>query len=133
MGLLEELAVRCEAAKAEALPIDLMRDAFEAVHGPKPPRLHGGSDDLTEWLRKFNPFFYMLEARAYESAAMMLIPEGWHTRLATEDRHSHSWRWELRGGYGVNIGARAATPALALTAASLRARHALALSKGSDT
>jgi len=55
-------------------------------------------------------------------AAMMLVPEGWHTRLATEDRHSHSWRWELRGGFGVNAGARAATPALALTAASLRAK-----------
>ncbi|WP_066795245.1 hypothetical protein [Sphingomonas soli] len=57
-------------------------------------------------------------------AAMMLVPEGWFTRLATEDRHSHSWRWELRGGFGLNVGSRAATPALALTAAALRARAA---------
>ena len=54
-------------------------------------------------------------------AAMTLVPEGWATRLAVEDRHSHSWGWTLRGGYGVDAHGRAATPALALTAAALRA------------
>lgn len=56
-------------------------------------------------------------------AALMLVPEGWHTFLVTEDRHSHSWRWELRGGYGLRAAARAATPALALACAALRAKE----------
>jgi len=139
MGLLEELAVRCEAAMEPDR--DLETEIAVAVHGGE-----------IVW-KQANYTMEMYPARKYASAdhaggfgnapvdtcttsldaAMSLIPDHWHTRLATEDRHSHSWRWELRGGYGINIGARAATPALALTAASLRARHALALSKGSDT
>lgn len=55
-------------------------------------------------------------------AAMTLVPEGWHTFLATEDRHSHSWGWELRGGFGQKAHGRAPTPALALCIASLKAR-----------
>lgn len=54
-------------------------------------------------------------------AAMTLVPEGWHTFMATEDRHSHNWSWSLRGGFGWKAQARAATPALALCAAALRA------------
>lgn len=53
--------------------------------------------------------------------AMTLVPEGWATFFAAEDRHSHSWRWELRGGYGVKAAARAATAGRAFTAAALRA------------
>lgn len=67
---------------------------------------HGGAPDYTSDLKD----------------AMSLVPEGWHTHLAMEDRHSHSWLWHLRGGFGVNEKARACSPALALTAASLRAR-----------
>ncbi len=66
-------------------------------------------------------FALMIDTESYESAALMLVPDRWYTRLAMEDRHSHSWRWDLRGGMGVDVGARAATPALALTAAALRA------------
>jgi hypothetical protein len=55
-------------------------------------------------------------------AAMTLVPEGWHTYFASEDRHSLRWSWALRGGYGVTVASPAATPALALTAAALRAR-----------
>jgi hypothetical protein len=58
--------------------------------------------------------------------AMTLVPEGWFTFLATQDRHSLRWKWHLRGGFGVNAATRAATPALALAAAALRARAALA-------
>ena len=54
-------------------------------------------------------------------SAMSLGPEGWHTSLVLQDRHSRRWAWELRGGCGLKGFARAATPALALTAASLRA------------
>lgn len=53
-------------------------------------------------------------------AAKAMVPEGWFTRLAMEDRHSHSWRWVLRCA-GVDAGTRAATPELALTSACLLA------------
>jgi hypothetical protein len=56
------------------------------------------------------------------NAAMSLVPVGWHTFLASQDRHSLRWEWCLRGGFGVNCKAFAATPALALTAAALLAR-----------
>lgn len=56
-------------------------------------------------------------------AAMTLVPVSgrWFTYYATENRHSHVWTWKLRGGFGMTVTAFAATPALALTAASLRA------------
>lgn len=53
-------------------------------------------------------------------AAMTLVPEGAVTFLASQERHSLRWKWELRHGFGVRSSARAATPALALTAAALR-------------
>ena len=71
-------------------------------------------------------FAMALEARAYESAAMMLVPEGAVTFLASQDRHSRRWKWELRHGYGIKSAARAETPALTLTAAALRAHAAIA-------
>ncbi len=55
-------------------------------------------------------------------AARSLVPEGWFTKLAMEDRHSHSWRWDLRGGFGYEVSARAAIPSLAITVSALRAR-----------
>jgi hypothetical protein len=65
-------------------------------------------------------------------AAHSLVPEGWFMEL---EQHSTSWTATLanRLWYDdtrVIHDASAATPALALTAAALRARHALALSKG---
>jgi hypothetical protein len=53
-------------------------------------------------------------------AAMILIPNGWYTFYASEDRHSHSWRWELRKRTCDQVNARATSAARALTAASLR-------------
>lgn len=55
-------------------------------------------------------------------AAMSLVPEGFHTELAMQDRHSLRWKWSLRGGFGVRHDARAGTAALALCAAALHAR-----------
>lgn len=76
-------------------------------------------------------FTRLLESGGYLEAAIMLVPEEWFTKLALEDRHSHSWRWTLRGGFGVELSARASTPTLALCAAALRA-HAHSHTKGAD-
>jgi len=59
-------------------------------------------------------------------SAMAIIPPGWFTRFAAEDRHSRSWRWELRGGYGWDVGVRAPTQAQAITAAALHAHSVVA-------
>jgi hypothetical protein len=121
-----ELAARCEAATASEQR-EMLELAFRAIHGEKPTRVHGGCDLLDFWLARHNPFFLMLEAKAFESAALMLVPEGW-TRLTdntdgreivelyTPDYDEHDWQPDIRFS-----AASAATPALALCAASLRA------------
>jgi hypothetical protein len=70
------------------------------------------------------PSLCMKPFTASLDAAVVVVPDGWYTFLAGQDRHSGRWRWELRGGYGFQRSARANTPALALTAAALRARAA---------
>lgn len=54
-------------------------------------------------------------------AAMSLIPAGWHTFFASQDRHSGRWKWELRCA-GFKASVRAESAALAVTSAALRAR-----------
>ena len=130
MGLLE-LAVRCEAATGADRELDCA--IYEALGSPKVsikrPGTHG--DDVCIWA----PFY-----TASLEAALSTVPDG--------------WRW-WKAGYGRTGGSRMVVTdtdsegrftvlgecpcpdtvesnALALTAASLRARHALALSKGSD-
>lgn len=56
-------------------------------------------------------------------AAITLVPEGWFTFVANEDRHSYSWGWELRGGFGNSAFGRAPTAALALCIVALHARE----------
>ena len=51
---------------------EVFKQAFEAIHGPKPERVHGGSQELTDWLTKFNPFFKLIAADGYMDAAMLL-------------------------------------------------------------
>jgi hypothetical protein len=120
---LHSLAARAEAADPSEQR-EVLNAAFRAIHGEKPPRVLGGSDALTNWLLRYNPFFKMLDAEAYESAAMMLLPEGFRFSLDN-----------AFGGGGAVCGAivnntvfaknaktgDASTPALALVAASLRA------------
>jgi len=116
----QTLAARLEVASPDEQR-EMLEAAYAAFNGGRlfdQPATPGFRETHARWDR----FRRMLDAEAFESAAMMLVPEGWFTRLAMEDRHSHSWRWDLRGGYGVDASARASTPALALTAASLRAR-----------
>lgn len=60
-------------------------------------------------------------------AALALVPEGWNRRLSEDD--NGRWWAELRHGYETSFNkvvgsVQAATPALALCAAALRARAA---------
>ena len=104
-----ELARRAEAASAGE-----QREILEAAGGLICGRTRSGLPG-----RNFYRFISMLDAEAYESAAMMLVPEGpwWSVQ-----------RFPCGDGYLASVGnddeRRGATPALALVAASLRARAA---------
>jgi hypothetical protein len=137
---LHSLAARAEAADPSEQR-EVLNAAFRAIHGEKPPRVLGGSDALTSWLYRYNPFFKMLDAEAYESAAMMLLPPCWRAGFeegaicdANPDK-SMAWVWPFGSDYDPDwqLGqtqasnpdghrAFASTPALALVAAALRAR-----------
>jgi hypothetical protein len=130
---IERLAERIEAGTAEE-QIDLITEAFRAI-SPKPTNIwvtdNAGpwTDEYSDWNDRQWRFFGMLEAEAWESAAMTLVPE------------PHSFAVGLDGsGAGASVftssmamlkGA-AATPALALTAACLRARAALKAKEQND-
>ncbi len=123
---LQRLVERIEAATGDEP--ELFWEAFAAVHGPKPERVHGGSKELDDYLAKSNPFFYMLKARAFLNAAMTLVPDDW---TAWELR-SHSARTRFSADLSRltecdatdedwAVG-RGTTPANAIAAAALRAR-----------
>jgi hypothetical protein len=114
---MKELAERVEAATADDQGI-LLREAFEAIYGPKPSRVHGGSKALTAWLGRFNPFFAMLACGAFLDAAMTLVPEGWEPLIDYTQRNPVIV--ELYGNGPITRGA-AVSGALALCAAALRA------------
>lgn len=122
---LEKLAARCEQATADEQP-ELLIEAFEAIHGPKPPLVHGGSAERVAWLNRFNPFYQMLNSNAFESAAMMLVPEEMRdeieiTTLYCIARVSINLNHGPDGSpfYGSNV---SNSIPLALAAAALRAR-----------
>lgn len=110
---------------------ELLWEAFRTVYGAKPPRLPGGSAELDAHLRASNPFFRLIEAGAFLDAAMSLVPEEMEWKV-------FSWRnaskeYPRLASAKVYLGSindptidvfTAATPALALTAAALRARAA---------
>lgn len=128
MGEIVALAERCEAAEAGEQR-GLLELAFRAVFGEKPARVHGGCDLLDLWLARHNPFFRMLEAEAYESAALLLVPEGWRVDdLREGETYSSVEFWALLRPRGYKMdGVFSATGsgksfALALTAAALRAQ-----------
>lgn len=127
-----ELAERCEKATADDQR-DLLAQAWQAVRGPKPDsdyqprRTPMFSPDWERWVERDCRFSNLLQAEAYESAAMMLVPEGW-TGIIPVTGGDEAWLWP-KGGTFKGFRVNAATPALALTAACLRANHHL---KGSD-
>lgn len=111
-----ELAARCETA--ERPDQELFDTAFVAVHGPKPPRVHGGSTDLGNWLASYNRFYDLMKSEAWLDAALMLVPERGVWTVASASAAIDA------GPYAAvdeHI-AEAATPALALCAAALRAK-----------
>lgn len=111
-GLLE-LAARCEAA--EGPDRELEHAIADAVIGPvKPPYRRG----------------FCFSYTASVDAAMMLVPEGWHLFSLGETRFMLGGPWLAQLDDWQEIPARhhatAATPALALCAAALKARSAAA-------
>jgi hypothetical protein len=119
------LAQRCEAADASEQR-ELLIEAFLAALGPaKTMRRVTGS---WAWHPKWFAFTKMLDAEAYESAAMTLLPEaegvGWRMTDGAGGPTAEVWCFDYDTGRELyHVGANpTATPALALVAASLRAR-----------
>lgn len=122
------LAERVEKASGDDQR-ELLIEAFKAIHGQKPHRPSGGSPEWLAWLHLFNPFFKKLEARAFLDAAMSLVPEG-YIWMVTNSGLEHPTKPDFTRASAVVAewestapmdDRSAATPALALTAASLRA------------
>jgi len=157
MGLLEELAVRCEAATGADRDVDgwafcsVNPDETTVIdHEPgRFPRksIYGPVSVIMDKIGGKDGAEYLC-APAYTSsldAAMTLVPAGLRLTFSEWDDEKHlrprgPWQAILtKAGSGSSFndmfGYRcdhAATPALAVCAAALRARHALALSKGSE-
>lgn len=125
MDLLE-LAERCEAAAEN--DFELLEDAFRLCF-PRPDRIWvtnsrgDWTPEYSEWQDRQWKYFEFVAAKAYLDAALTLVPEGYTFSLYGD------------GCAGVSpIGhpddlptadCEAATPALALCAAALRARAAM--------
>jgi hypothetical protein len=120
-----ELAERCEAAAAEQQRELLIASAEAAL-------IADGQDADTEdtmgWLDRFEA---LVEVGAYIDAALTLVPEGydWNAGICVVEgfpRGEANVCPQQTQPFPVELGitVEAATPALALTAASLRARAA---------
>lgn len=111
------LAARCEAAPAEEQR-ELLIEAWDAVNRRDPNR----PGQFAAWLA----FERMLDAQAWESAALMLVPEGleWSAerRLSKGMRPAYASIWSM-GARDVDIhhNGTGRTPALAILAAALKA------------
>lgn len=84
------LAERCEKAEAGE-----QRELLEAAHRVIFPSLrsvdHSQEECEASDLRAFR-FWRMLDAEAYESAAMSLVPEGWLTRHVGQATKDSGWQ-----------------------------------------
>ncbi|MEA3044532.1 MAG: hypothetical protein QOH47_2370 [Sphingomonadales bacterium] len=114
------------------------------VIGEKPGRwpreaIFGTLADMLDWAMDETKVPPEIGAPAYTSsldAAMTLVPDGYRVSQLNEETDSPDRPWVV--SLSVRIGApgrmlvyaSAATPALALTAASLRARHAMEKGSG---
>ncbi|API60572.1 hypothetical protein BSL82_15815 [Tardibacter chloracetimidivorans] len=123
-----DLAAKVEAA--EGPTFELMCDAFDLCF-PKPPRIwtedyNAWADEYTQWQARASAFSLFLDVGAWENAAMMLVPEGWFWRVGHSTLYAGWAHLNRKHPDFCNRedehSAQAATPALALTAASLRAR-----------
>lgn len=113
-----ELAAACEAATGPD-EYELIRDSWVAIHG-----------DEANW----HPFIDILGAGGGLSAAMTLVPEGWHLALYSPGQMGgHLWYATLdppKFDHDHETQSDAATPALALCAAALKARAAIPSAQG---
>jgi hypothetical protein len=111
---------------------EMLEAAFVAVHGPKPERVHGGSPELLAWLALHNPFFALLQAGGFLDAAMSLVPSEmlWSVEWAGHQTRGRIACCTIWKPHMPSSTAVAATPALALTAACLRARAMLEQGNG---
>lgn len=118
---LVDLAERCEAAMAEQ-QAELLREAFALVFGPERSETRPG---IWRWNSRWLRPRGMLSAYAFESAAMTLVDERalWATG-SMEDGPFARLCWPMPDGSFLNgyFESKAATPALALCAAALKAR-----------
>jgi len=129
---MDDLAERIEAAGVDAQRA-MLADAFAYIH-----KMDDGLAP-SDWSALNWPFAdrftAMLDAEAYESAAMMLVPEGWRPYTLDMSVKGRS-RWSLEGpktkwetdddgmpcaGDDWFAQGIAATPDLALSAAAIRA------------
>jgi hypothetical protein len=108
------IATRAAAAKPEETA-GLLDELFFAIHGSKPERVPGGSQDWLDWLDQRIPFGSIIRINTPESllaAAMMLVPEGWQYCIT-----SHHGCWIRESDHFPTITGFGETPALALIAA----------------
>ncbi len=128
-GALLALAERVEAMQGDG--VVAMRDAWLAINGPEPasgyqPR--GKPSFCPKWeayIQARCRFMNLLDMGAFLDAATLLVPEGHGFEVTTTGFKPGAI---VCGNllFGPHEGVHAATPALALTAASLRAHAALA-------
>ena len=113
---LTELASRVEGLQGPDRA--LMCAAFKAIF---PEVSTGAWGAIDEWDAAYDRFCAMLDVGAHESAAMTLVPEGFWSEIGIRGNYGTA---DLSGhlrGETYSEFATAATPALALTAAALRA------------
>lgn len=129
------LAERCEAAGADEQRELLITARVYISPQPMPPTKLDHP-----WFVEARRFRAMLDAEAYESAALMLVPpRPWRVCTLSDYPHNNfqsgaGWFVNLSNdvcGYGregpiATVMARAATPALAILAACCRARGQVA-------
>lgn len=123
-GELHALAERCEKATGPSDDLNLaIAEAVRAVIDAAPIGANG------QGAKRFKSYSHSLDA------AMTLVPEGWQgDRLhwwagspsicELIETHSVGGEWVREAGWLGRAGGKAATPALALCAAALRARAA---------
>ncbi len=130
----DELAAACEAAEGPSR--ELMEAVFDAID-PAPDcdwqnwsseRISKQDADdkaaFSAWLdrdKRRMKFYRLLDAEAYLDAAMLMVPEGWHIEGFKQGCGATPVRIVVHCWYDIERGS-AKTPALALCAASLRAR-----------
>lgn len=112
-----ELAERCEKATGPDRELDLAIAKLPIRPHPVPAKATLGQGGLA-WSGAYG--FKCAEYTASLDAAMTLVPEGWNWQVGVGN---HNWAAVYKGAPpSMRVDPIAATPALALCAAALRAR-----------